>query len=117
MKPQSAKTSWALLMAIAVLLAVIAPAFGAGDPQVGATKAITCTGCHGPQGVSPNDLWPNLAGQQPRYLVKQMKAFRDGTRADPMMGPFSRNLSDQDIEDIAAWYASLDCQGESDEVQ
>jgi len=79
----------------------------AGDVEAGKAKAATCAGCHGAAGVSNNPLWPNLAGQQAGYLVKQMKAFRDGTRNDPMMGPMAKPLSDADIDNLAAYYNSL----------
>ena len=79
----------------------------AGDAAAGKAKAATCAGCHGATGISNNPLWPNLAGQQKGYLVKQMKAFRDGTRNDPMMSPMSKPLSDADIENLAEYYNSL----------
>ena len=52
-------------------------------------------------------MWPNLAAQKEGYLVSQLKAFRDGTRANPMMAPMAAALSDDDIADLAAYYASL----------
>jgi len=52
-------------------------------------------------------MWPNLAGQKAGYLVLQMKAFRDGTRNNPMMSPMAAGLSDDDIANIAAYFASL----------
>jgi cytochrome c553 len=79
----------------------------AGDVEAGKAKAATCAGCHGAAGVSNNPLWPNLAGQQAGYMVKQMKAFRDGTRNDPMMSPMAKPLSDADIDNLAAYYNSL----------
>ncbi|MDH3527333.1 MAG: cytochrome c [Gammaproteobacteria bacterium] len=79
----------------------------AGDAAAGKTKAATCAGCHGVAGISANTLWPNLAGQQVGYLVKQMKAFRDGARSDPMMSPMAKPLSDADIDNLAAYYNSL----------
>ncbi len=79
----------------------------AGDAAAGKAKAASCAGCHGAAGVSSNPMWPNLAGQQSGYLVKQMKAFRDGTRNDPMMSPMAKPLSDADIDNIAAYYSSL----------
>lgn len=96
----------ALLIAVAAL-AVQAPLVSAGDAAAGKAKAATCIACHGPAGISPNDLWPNLAGQKEGYLVKQIKAFRDGQRADPMMAPMVASLSDKDIEDLAAYFSSL----------
>ncbi len=79
----------------------------AGDVDAGKAKAATCAGCHGMAGISNNPLWPNLAGQQSGYMVKQMKAFRDGTRSDPMMSPMAKPLSDADIDNLAAYYNSL----------
>lgn len=79
----------------------------AGDIAAGKAKAASCAGCHGANGVSNNTMWPNLAGQQAGYLVKSLKAFRDGTRNDPMMSPMAKPLSDADIENIAAYFNSL----------
>ena len=79
----------------------------AGDAAAGKAKAATCAGCHGAEGVSGNAMWPNLAGQKDAYFVKQMKAFRDGTRKDPMMGPMAKPLSDADIDNLAAYYSGL----------
>ncbi len=78
-----------------------------GDPAEGRARSALCGACHGIDGYSPNDIWPNLAGQRVGYLVKQLKAFRDNERSDPSMSPMAVGLSDQDIEDLAAYYASL----------
>ena len=83
-----------------------AMAQAAGDVEVGAAKAAVCTGCHGPGGVSVNALWPNLAGQHPEYLEKQIKAFRDGSRVEPTMQPFVVTLNDADIADIVSFFAT-----------
>ncbi len=82
-------------------------AIAGGDASAGKAKSMTCAGCHGASGISPNDLWPNLAGQKAGYLAKQIKAFRDGSRQDPMMTAMVKPLSDDDIENLAAYYASL----------
>ncbi len=79
----------------------------AADAAAGKAKSMTCAACHGANGMSPNDLWPNLAGQKAGYLAKQIKAFRDGNRNDPMMAPMVKNLSDDDIANLAAYFASL----------
>lgn len=79
----------------------------AGDIAAGKANAITCMACHGAAGISPNDIWPNLAGQKEAYLVKQIKAFRDGDRVDPMMAPMVKPLSDSDVENLAAYFSSL----------
>lgn len=78
-----------------------------GDAAAGKTKAAACASCHGVNGISANALWPNLAGQKEAYLVKQMKAFRDGTRSDPMMSPMAKPLTDADIDNLAAYFSSL----------
>jgi len=93
--------------AIASLLLVTANASLAGDVAAGKSRAASCSGCHGANGISANPLWPNLAGQKEAYLVKQLKAFRDGTRSDPMMTPMAKPLSGADIENLAAYFSSL----------
>jgi len=92
---------------MASILAGSSGAVHAGDVAAGKTKSATCVGCHGAKGVSNNPLWPNLAGQQEAYLVKQLQAFRGGTRSDPMMSPMAKPLSDTDIQNLAAYYSSL----------
>jgi cytochrome c553 len=79
----------------------------AGDIAAGKAKSVTCVACHGPEGMSSNPLWPHLAGQQEQYLAKQLRDFRAGTRKDPVMGPMAMPLSDEDIDNLAAYYASL----------
>ena len=86
---------------------VLSPALNAADIAAGKARAAICAACHGTAGISPNDLWPNLAGQKKTYLVRQIKAFRDGDRVDPMMAPMVRSLTDTDVENIAAYYSSL----------
>lgn len=89
-----------------VLVLAAGPGF-AGDPEAGKAKAGVCAACHGVNGISPTDIWPNLAGQKKGYLVKQIKAFRDGTRTDPSMAPMVKSLTDEDIENLAAYFNSL----------
>lgn len=79
----------------------------AGDPAAGKAKSTVCAACHGPEGISPTDIWPNLAGQKEGYLVKQLKAFRAGDRKEPTMLPFVQSLTDEDIDNLAAYYSSL----------
>lgn len=77
---------------------------------LGHKKAEVCAACHGADGNSPNPLWPNLAGQSERYLVKELKEYRKGDKGDrfePIMFGMTQNLSDQDILDLAAYFASL----------
>lgn len=97
-----------LVSALMLSMAVLASgSVLAGDAAAGKAKSATCAGCHGPAGVSANPLWPNLAGQKEAYLAKQIKAFRDGTRTDPMMSPMAKPLTDDDIGNLAAYFSSL----------
>lgn len=94
------------LVLAALLLA--APALAQeGDADAGREKAALCAACHGPNGISVNPLWPHLAGQQEAYLAKQIRDFRDGVREDISMQAFVVQLTDQDIADLAAYFASL----------
>ena len=101
------KKASAVLFALA--LAGAAGAVQAADANAGKAKSNTCVACHGAKGVSNNPIYPNLAGQKEQYLAKQIKAFRDGTRQDPIMSAMAKPLSDADIANLAAYYASLDC--------
>ncbi|SFS17266.1 Cytochrome c553 [Dyella sp. OK004] len=78
-----------------------------GNPQAGADKAAVCGACHGPQGIAIAPNFPNLAGQSPTYLYVQLKAFKEGQRSDPVMTGQAAPLSDEDMRDLAAYYASL----------
>ena len=95
------------LVVLAMAMSVGGVAQAGGDAAAGKAKAKTCAGCHGASGISNNPAWPNLAGQKDAYLIKAMKAYRDGTRKDPMMSPMAKNLSDADIANLAAYYSSL----------
>jgi cytochrome c553 len=68
-----------------------------------------CSSCHGAKGISPNDTWPNLAGQHAAYLVRIMSAYRSGDQQDVIMTPLAKALSEQDIRNLAAYYAELSC--------
>jgi len=96
-----------ILSAAAVMLAATFGSAMAGDVAAGKAKSATCAGCHGGNGVSMVPMYPNLAGQKEMYLAKQLKAFRDGSRNDPTMGAMAKPLSDADIDNLAAYYASL----------
>jgi cytochrome c553 len=91
-----------LMFGCIVLLFNASAALAADAPA----KAQACVACHGKTGVSSNPEWPNLAGQKAGYLAAQLTAFRDGTRSNPAMAPFVASLSDADISQLAAFYAS-----------
>jgi len=90
----------------AFLLAVLPGSLLAkGDPASGQSKSQVCQACHGVDGKSIAPIYPNLAGQYEDYLVKALADYRAGRRTNPIMAPMAANLSDQDIEDLAAWFA------------
>jgi cytochrome c553 len=80
-----------------------------GDVEAGKALAKNCVACHGETGVSTNPAWPSFAGQKAGYLVNALKAFRGGLRKDPTMAGVVRGLSDADITNLAAFYASQSC--------
>lgn len=76
-----------------------------GNAEAGKTKTISCANCHGEQGNSSVGFFPKLAGQHTSYLIKQLREFKNGLRNDPMMSAMAAALTEQDIADIAAYYA------------
>lgn len=77
-----------------------------GSVEAGRTKSATCAACHGVDGNSVTPDWPMLAGQHPAYIVKQLRAFKNGERTDVTMKPFADMLSEQDMADVAAYFAA-----------
>ena len=80
--------------------------WGAGSTNGASLYRQACAGCHGVDGKAIAPEYPNLGGQYESYLVKSLRDYRDGRRNNPIMSPMAANLTDQDIEDLAAWYAS-----------
>lgn len=78
-----------------------------GDPVAGKEKSVVCAGCHGADGQAIGVYNPNLAGQQEIYIVVQLQNFRSGKRISEMMLPMSKILNDQEIANLAAYYAGL----------
>ena len=95
-------------IALSALCLAMLPATAAakGNPAAGKSKSVTCQACHGLDGKAITPEYPNLGGQHESYLVKALRDYRDGRRTNPVMGPMAAGLSDQDIADLAAWYAS-----------
>ncbi len=81
-----------------------AAATPAGSIEAGRTKSATCAACHGADGNSVTPDWPMLAGQHASYIVKQLRAFKNGERTDVTMKPFADMLSEQDMLDVAAYF-------------
>ena len=77
-----------------------------GDAASGEALATTCSACHGADGNSPSPAFPKLAGLGEKYLLKQMKDIRDGARSVPTMAGQVDNKTDQELADIAAYFAS-----------
>ena len=102
MKHQILATASALILAASANIAI-----AGGDAAAGKAKAATCNACHGANGISAVPTYPNLAGQKEAYLVKQMKAFKDGSRKDPTMNAMAKPLSDADMANVAAHYAGM----------
>ena len=99
------KTTLVLLIMLAAL-----PAQAAGNAAAAESNTKVCAACHGVKGISSNSAWPNIAGQKSQYLMAQLRAFRDGDRVNPMMSPMAKPLTDQNIEDPAAYYSAMSCE-------
>ena len=96
------KIIFSLLVALSSVSAV-----QAADANAGKEKSATCSACHGPTGVSASPMFPNLAGQNDAYIIKQLKDFKSGARTDAMMAPMAANLSEADMADLAAHFSGL----------
>lgn len=102
---------WLLLLGLAAGFGQFA--YAEGDPEAGELKAATCAACHGNDGNSMIPMNPKIAGQHEGYLIKQLTEFRlasqtggEEGRNNAVMNGMAAGLSDQDIADLAAWYAS-----------
>jgi cytochrome c553 len=94
-----------LILAV-FILAVPLTLSANGNPAIGKEKAKVCEACHGPTGISIDPSYPNLAGQYEDYMVQALNDYRYGDRTNAIMVGMVGALSDQDVEDLAAWYAS-----------
>ena len=95
-----------ILISLPLLLLAL-PSIAAPDPAAGKAKAAVCSACHGQQGKATIPGYPHLAGQRADYLESSLKAYRDGGRSHPLMNSMAKPLSDADVANLAAWYASL----------
>jgi len=87
------------------MIAMSAPAL-AGDADAGKKKSQTCAACHGPDGNSSAPDFPKIAGQHYDYLLKALKDYTSGARKNPIMAPLVANLTQRDLEDLAAYFSS-----------
>jgi cytochrome c553 len=103
------------IAAICILIGSSTSVWAAGDPAAGKQKSETCTACHGADGNSSNPEWPKLAGQHASYSYKQLKEFKSGDRVNATMNGMAAPLSDEDMQDLAAYFANLEITpGEAD---
>ncbi len=96
-----------LLLIVAMYFGGAVAAQAGGDIAAGKKLSSECTGCHGRSGKSTNPRNPNLAGQKEYYLMKSLKAYRDGGRKDATMSSFAKGLSDDDIANLAAYFSRV----------
>ena len=95
-----------LFAALAVIVAGTNPTLAA-DAKAGRQKASACQTCHGIDGIAKIPIAPHIAGESQIYLETQLKAFRSGKRQHEIMSVVAKQLSDEDIADLAAWYSSI----------
>ena len=93
--------------ALAMMIAGTLPA-AAADATAGRQKALQCQSCHGLDGMSKIPGAPHLAGQVEEYLVKSLTDYKTGARKNEMMSVVAPSLSEKDIEDLAAYYTSIE---------
>jgi cytochrome c553 len=103
MRPRIPKLAAACLLGISLLGSGCALA--EASVQAGEAKSMTCKACHGENGNSLNPEWPSLAGQNQRYIINSLRAYKSGSRKNVLMSAQALPLSDQDIADLAAYYA------------
>ena len=100
-----------IVAGILALILVSSPVFAQGNSAAGQSKSASCAACHGVNGKAANSIYPNLAGQNADYLALSVHAYKKGERSGGQAGvmqAFTASLSDQDISDLAAYYASLE---------
>ena len=102
------KTMWVAWLSCALVGVALADSnpLTDGSAQEGSAKAGVCLACHGMNGNSTNPEWPSLAGQSAMYVAEQLRLFRAGVRNNPVMQPMAAGLSDDDINDLSAYYAT-----------
>lgn len=97
---------WLVFAAVFSMAGGVSQVAGAADAAAGKAASATCAGCHGMDGNSANPEWPKLAGQGAPYLIKQLHNFKDGERKNATMAPMAMGLSDQDMDNLAAYFSA-----------
>ncbi len=111
LKPSSTSpfSAFLPLLIAGVLLsgsALSGSALAAGSAESGKVKSVTCSACHGMDGNSLNPEWPSIAGQHESYLINSLNSFKSGARQNVLMTGMAMPLSDEDINDLAAYFAA-----------
>ena len=104
--PGPRRAVWSPVWLAVLTLGVLPPA-QATDNNAGRQKAQACAVCHGPLGLSVTPDAPHLAGQPALYTAAQLRAYRSGARKHEVMAVMAKSLTDEDISQLAAWFASL----------
>jgi cytochrome c553 len=97
--------AWILLLLLGALVGDLAAA-QTGSVEAGQAKSMICGSCHGADGNSVTPEWPSIAGQHASYIVRQLEAYRAGEREDVGMQQYASMLSEQDMYDLATYYAA-----------
>jgi len=102
-----------LLVTLIALFSLSNIALAQGNIEAGKAKSATCAACHGVDGNSPSNLYPKIAGQHPSYIEKQLAQFKNGERNDPVMMSMVMGLSNQDMQDLAAYFSAQEATPET----
>jgi len=94
------------ILAAAAFASTCGAALASGNAEAGHKKSTPCQACHGPNGISVSPAFPNLAGQNADYIVTALRHYKEGKRKNPIMQGQAANLSERDIEDLAAYFSS-----------
>ena len=97
----------AAIVVLAAIVMLAAPLVHAADAARGRAKAEACVACHGADGIAAMPAVPHLAGQPEDYLAEQLRQFRSGRRQSEVMAIIAKPLTDDDVADLAAWFASF----------
>ncbi|MFC6488995.1 c-type cytochrome [Nitratireductor sp. GCM10026969] len=100
-------TATVAMAAMAVTFPGTTAALAGGDFELGRAKSLQCVACHGERGMTPNPMFPHLAGQNAAYLEVQLEHFRTGQRYNAIMTPVAEALTREDIEDLATYFSSV----------
>lgn len=98
-------------LSMVVVFGWSAPSLAEGSKEAGQAKSAVCMACHGADGNSMNPEWPSLAGQHPSYIARQIAAFKSGDRKNDLMSPMALVVTDEDVADLAAYFASQPIKG------